>query len=45
MADPDPNDPLVPEIAHMYKYDKEKYVKIAKEWNHKYAMWLLTMLI
>ncbi|XP_061562477.1 ubiquitin-conjugating enzyme E2 D2-like isoform X9 [Phycodurus eques] len=32
------DDPLVPDIAQIYKNDKEKYNKLAKEWTQKYAM-------
>jgi len=32
------DDPLVPEIAQIYKTDREKYVTTAKEWTRKYAM-------
>ena len=38
LTDPNPDDPLVPEIAHIYKTDKPKYEATAKEWNRKYAM-------
>uniref|UniRef100_A0A8C6EJK7 E2 ubiquitin-conjugating enzyme n=2 Tax=Microcebus murinus TaxID=30608 RepID=A0A8C6EJK7_MICMU len=38
LCDPNPNDPLVPEIAHIYKADKEKYNRLAREWTQKYAM-------
>ncbi|XP_072335021.1 ubiquitin-conjugating enzyme E2 D1b isoform X1 [Scyliorhinus torazame] len=38
LCDPNPDDPLVPEIAHMYKTDKEKYNKQARDWTQKYAM-------
>ncbi|KAG7270636.1 hypothetical protein CRUP_010931 [Coryphaenoides rupestris] len=31
-------DPLVPEIAHTYKADREKYNRLAREWTQKYAM-------
>ncbi|KAK7799884.1 hypothetical protein U0070_011643, partial [Myodes glareolus] len=30
-------DPLVPEIAQIYKTDREKYNRIAREWTQKYA--------
>jgi len=40
LTDPNPEDPLVPEIARMYKTDREKYNEMAKEWTRKYAMWL-----
>lgn len=39
LCDPNPDDPLVPEIAHTYKADREKYNKLAREWTQKYAMW------
>uniref|UniRef100_A0A6I8P7I3 E2 ubiquitin-conjugating enzyme n=3 Tax=Mammalia TaxID=40674 RepID=A0A6I8P7I3_ORNAN len=32
------DDPLVPEIARIYKTDREKYNRIAREWTQKYAM-------
>ncbi|GFO23419.1 ubiquitin-conjugating enzyme e2 2 [Plakobranchus ocellatus] len=37
LTDPNPDDPLVPEIARLYKQDREKYFKVAKEWTEKYA--------
>ncbi|GER44303.1 ubiquitin-conjugating enzyme [Striga asiatica] len=38
LTDPNPDDPLVPEIAHMYKTDKAKYESTARSWTQKYAM-------
>lgn len=38
LTDPNPDDPLVPEIAHMYKTDKSKYDSMARTWTQKYAM-------
>ncbi|CAL0315675.1 unnamed protein product [Lupinus luteus] len=38
LTDPNPDDPLVPEIAHMYKTDKTKYEATARSWTQKYAM-------
>lgn len=38
LTDPNPDDPLVPEIAQTYKNDKERYKSTAKEWTRKYAM-------
>ncbi|XP_016304889.1 ubiquitin-conjugating enzyme E2 D2-like [Sinocyclocheilus anshuiensis] len=38
LCDPNPDDPLVPEIARIYKTDREKYNRIAREWTQKYAM-------
>ncbi|RWW63268.1 hypothetical protein BHE74_00029561 [Ensete ventricosum] len=35
---PNPDDPLVPEIAHMYKTDRVKYEATARSWTQKYAM-------
>ena len=37
LADPNPNDPLVPEIANILKTDIELYNKYAKEWTAIYA--------
>uniref|UniRef100_A0A8C5LC38 UBC core domain-containing protein n=1 Tax=Jaculus jaculus TaxID=51337 RepID=A0A8C5LC38_JACJA len=37
LCDPNPDDPLVPEIAHTYKADREKYA-LVREWTQKYAM-------
>jgi ubiquitin-conjugating enzyme E2 D/E len=38
MADPNPNDPLVPEIARLYKSNKDEFNRIAKEHTEKYAV-------
>ncbi|TVT98742.1 hypothetical protein EJB05_55928 [Eragrostis curvula] len=38
LTDPNPDDPLVPEIAHMYKTDRVKYESTARSWTQKYAM-------
>jgi ubiquitin-conjugating enzyme E2 D/E len=38
LTDPNPDDPLVTDIANMYKNDKEQYNRIAKEFTEKYAM-------
>lgn len=37
LSDPNPNDPLVPEIANIFKNEPESYVKTAKEWTNIYA--------
>uniref|UniRef100_A0A667YZI7 E2 ubiquitin-conjugating enzyme n=1 Tax=Myripristis murdjan TaxID=586833 RepID=A0A667YZI7_9TELE len=37
LCDPNPDDPLVPEIARIYKTDTQKYNKLAREWTEKYA--------
>ncbi|KAK4489637.1 hypothetical protein RD792_005449 [Penstemon davidsonii] len=38
LTDPNPDDPLVPEIAYMYKTDRSKYEATARFWTQKYAM-------
>jgi len=37
LTDPNPDDPLVPEIAKLYKYKREEYNKEARNWVLKYA--------
>ena len=38
LTDPNPDDPLVPEIARLYKTKRKQYEKTATEWTRKYAM-------
>lgn len=38
LTDPNPDDPLVPEIAHIYKTDRQRYEDTAREWTRKYAV-------
>lgn len=38
LNDPNPNDPLVPEIAHIYKVDRPRYEETARKWTKDYAM-------
>jgi ubiquitin-conjugating enzyme E2 D/E len=38
LTDPNPNDPLVPEIAHIYTTDRVKYDATARAGTQKYAM-------
>ncbi|KAJ8642293.1 hypothetical protein MRB53_018987 [Persea americana] len=38
LTDPNVDDPLVPEIAHMWKTDRFKYESTARSWTQKYAM-------
>lgn len=38
LTDPNPDDPLVPEIAQLYKTDRARYEATAREWTRKYAM-------
>ena len=37
LTDPNPDDPLVPEIAKLYIADKEKYERTAKLWTIQHA--------
>eukprot|EP00753_Platysulcus_tardus_P013457 PLAT3681.3.p2 GENE.PLAT3681.3~~PLAT3681.3.p2 ORF type:complete len:148 (+),score=45.21 PLAT3681.3:60-503(+) len=37
LTDPNPDDPLVPEIATLYKNDRPGYVATAREWTRRYA--------
>ena len=37
MDDPNPDDPLVPEIAHLYRTNKEKHDQIAAAFTLKYT--------
>ena len=37
LSDPNPNDPLVPEIANILKNEPDTYIKTAKEWTNIYA--------
>eukprot|EP00244_Chara_vulgaris_P008978 TRINITY_DN3676_c0_g2_i5.p1 TRINITY_DN3676_c0_g2~~TRINITY_DN3676_c0_g2_i5.p1 ORF type:complete len:150 (-),score=19.96 TRINITY_DN3676_c0_g2_i5:341-790(-) len=38
LSDPNPDDPLVPDIAQMYKTNRAQYEHTARGWTHKYAM-------
>jgi len=38
LTDPNPNDPLVPEIANLYTNDRAGYDSTAREWTTKYAV-------
>ncbi|EAS04070.2 ubiquitin-conjugating enzyme (macronuclear) [Tetrahymena thermophila SB210] len=38
LTDPNPDDPLVPEIAQIFKNDRVRYEATAREWTRKYAM-------
>ena len=37
LTDPNPDDPLVPEIATLYKNDRESHDRTAREWTSRYA--------
>lgn len=38
LAEPNADEPLVPEIGHLYKTDRVRYEAEAREWTRKYAM-------
>lgn len=38
LDNPNPDDPMNPEAAEMFKKDYEQYVKLARECTHKYAI-------
>ena len=37
LCDCNPNDPLVSDIAQMYKNDRKKHDQLARQWTEKYA--------
>ncbi|EGC30822.1 hypothetical protein DICPUDRAFT_50561, partial [Dictyostelium purpureum] len=37
LSDPNPDDPLVPESAHIFKTDRTRFESTAREWTKKYA--------
>ena len=39
LTDPNPEDPLVPEIAQLLKNNVTQHNATAREWTAKYAMW------
>lgn len=38
LTDPNPDDPFVPEIAHLYKTNKAKYEEEARIWTNRFAL-------
>ena len=36
-SDPNPDDPLMPKIAEVYKKNRAQHDQTAKEWTAKYA--------
>jgi ubiquitin-conjugating enzyme E2 D/E len=38
LTDPNPDDPLVPEIAHQYKTNRSSFEATARDWTAKFAM-------
>ena len=37
MAEPNPDDPLMPEVADQFRYHRDKFQAMAKEWTDKHA--------
>lgn len=37
LTDPNPDDPLMSDIAQLYKTNREEYSRMAREWTAKYA--------
>ena len=37
LCDPNPSDPLVPDIARLYERNREKYEETARAWTQKHA--------
>ena len=37
LTDPNPDDPLVPEIANLYKSNRPAYEEMARSWTQQYA--------
>ena len=37
LTDPNPDDPFVPEIAHLYKKNRRQHDEYAREWTNMYA--------
>lgn len=37
LTDANPNDPLVPEIAHMYTTNRAEFDRVAREWTLRFA--------
>jgi len=37
LTDANPNDPLVPDIAHLYTTDRAEFDRLAREWTLRYA--------
>ena len=38
LTDPNPDDPLDPEVASLFKTNRQKFEATAREWTTKYAM-------
>lgn len=37
MCDPNPDDPLVPDVAYQFKTDREEFNRVAREWTQRYS--------
>eukprot|EP00802_Teleaulax_amphioxeia_P021330 Tamp_21680.p2 GENE.Tamp_21680~~Tamp_21680.p2 ORF type:complete len:148 (+),score=38.27 Tamp_21680:29-472(+) len=37
LCDANPNDPLVPEAAHLYQTNRERFNQVAAQWTRQYA--------
>lgn len=40
LSSPNPDDPLVPEIAKMWRQNKKTALKLATQWTKEYAKWI-----
>jgi ubiquitin-conjugating enzyme E2 D/E len=38
LTDPNADDPLVPDIAYVYKHRRARYEEMARAWTRKYAI-------
>ncbi|XP_037572141.1 ubiquitin-conjugating enzyme E2 D2 [Dermacentor silvarum] len=38
MCEPNPDDPLMPDVASVYKHDRTQYNATARKWTREYAM-------
>lgn len=45
LTDPNPDDPLVPDIAHLYKTDRTRYEATAREWTRKCVILFFSCLV
>lgn len=43
LTDPNPDDTLVPDIAHLYKTDRTRYEATAREWTRKCVGLLISL--
>ena len=37
LTEPNPDDPLVPQVAQLFKADRAKYNQMAREWTNRFA--------